>query len=120
MEPDAGVETIAFSTTTSTFIDKYIDPSLLRSAAPLSLPTSSSRLSGLLPEAHCLSPPRTPPLGGLSTEAGSGDERSGLEAGEAGESESLAGLEEDFPSFVSEAVEEQQPIDFKSRVGGRS
>ena len=111
VEPDAGVETIAFSTTTSTFIDKYIDPSLLRSAAPLNLPTSSSRLSGLLSDSLRVSLPRTTPLSGISAETGSADERP---AGEAGEGESLAGVEEDFPSFVSEAIEEQS-IDFKSR-----
>lgn len=114
VEPDAGVETIVFSTATSTFIDKYIDPSLLRSAAPLNLPTSSStRLSGLLSDSLRASLPRTTPLSGLSAETGSGDEKP---AGEAGEGESLAGVEEDFPSFVSEAIEEQS-IDFKSRNG---
>ena len=114
VEPDAGVETIVFSTATSTFIDKYIDPSLLRSAAPLNLPTSSStRLSGLLSDSLRVSLPRTTPLSGLSAETGSGDEKP---AGEAGEGESLAGVEEDFPSFVSEAIEEQS-IDFKSRNG---
>lgn len=112
VEPDAGVETIAFSTTTSTFIDKYIDPSLLRSAAPLNLPTSSSRLSGLLSDSLRVSLPRTTPLSGISAETGSADERP---AGEAGEGESLAGVEEDFPSFVSEAIEEQS-IDFKTMV----
>lgn len=115
VEPDAGVEAVVFSTTTSTFIDKYIDPSLLRSAAPLNLPTSSSRLSGLLGDSHRLSLPRTTPRSGISAGTGSGDEKP---AGEGGEGESLAGIEEDCPSFVSEAaLLEEHAIDFKSGDG---
>lgn len=105
VEGDAGVGTIAFNKHSSSFIDKYIDPALLRSLQTPNPPSSSNLVNSIRTESHHISMQR----------GNTGVEEKVSVTHLESEAEILNPIEEDFPSVVSDALIDDHGIDVASR-----